>query len=105
LVKRSCIIVATAALAFALAAPGVAHAGWSWNEGATLSADTSTTSDPAPDGWSWGDDAAPADPAADPADPAADPAADSGTPVFSPDGWSWGGESSQPSPDGWTWGE
>jgi len=86
-------------VALALAAPGVAHAGWSWNEGATLSADTST-SDPAPDGWSWGDDSAPADPAADPA-----PAADSGTPAFSTDGWSWSGESSQPSLDGWTWGE
>jgi hypothetical protein len=100
-VKRSCIIVVSAVLALALAAPGVAHAGWSWNEGAAVSADTTSTDDSAPDGWSWGEDAAPADPAADPA-----PAADSGTSSDpAPDGWSWGGESSQPSPDGWTWGE
>jgi hypothetical protein len=96
-VKRSCLIVVFAVLAFALAAPGVARAGWSWNEGATVATDTSAD-DPAaysgtsgsssastPDGWSWGGDAAPSNPA--------------------PQGWSWGGESSQPSPDGWTWGE
>jgi hypothetical protein len=78
-VKRSCIIVATAVAALALAVPGVARAGWSWNEGA-----------PAPDGWSWGEDAA--------------PTTDSST-APAPDGWSWGGESTQAQQDGWTWGE
>jgi hypothetical protein len=67
-VKRSCIIVVSAVLALALAAPGVAHAGWSWNEGAAVSADTTSTDDSAPDGWSWG--------------------GESSQP--SPDGWTWG---------------
>jgi hypothetical protein len=66
-VKRSCIIVATAAVAFALAAPGVAQAGWSWGDDAPPAADSATAA-PAPDGWSWGEE--------------------SSKPA--PDGWTWG---------------
>jgi hypothetical protein len=69
LVKRSRIIVATAALAFALGAPGVAQAGWSWGEDSAPALESGTPAQ-APDGWSWGDESA-------------QPA---------PDGWTWGGE-------------
>lgn len=51
--KRLCIIVATAALALPLAAPGVARAGWSWGDNSPPSVDSGTPA-PAADGWSWG---------------------------------------------------
>jgi hypothetical protein len=76
--KRSFLILcSSAACAVALALPGVASAGWSWNgtDGWTWTGDSAG---PAPEGWSWGDESvAPADPS---------PSGDQ----TSPDGWSWG---------------
>jgi hypothetical protein len=69
LVKRSRIIVASAALALSLAAPGVAHAGWSWGDDSPPAVESGTPA-PAPDGWSWGEESS-------------QPA---------PDGWTWGEE-------------
>jgi hypothetical protein len=56
----------TAATAVALAVPGVANAGWSWNDGAQVTPDGwSWTGDSATstDGWSWGGDGTDAAPA------------------------------------------
>jgi hypothetical protein len=59
--KRSCnILLGTAALVVALAAPGIARAdessdGWSWGDN-SVSVDGWSWSDesaPAPDGWTW----------------------------------------------------
>ena len=89
-VRRSCLILCSAASVVALAFAGVARAedstdGWSWSDGAAAADTSSSTGDsaatatePSPDGWSWdGTEAAPAP------EPAPAPAA--GT-----DGWSWG---------------
>jgi hypothetical protein len=67
LLKRSCLILfGTAAAVVVLALPGVARAGWSWNESGSASADGWTWSGDSAastDGWSWGGDGTEAVPA------------------------------------------
>jgi hypothetical protein len=69
--------MSSAAAALALALPGVASAGWTWNDG-TPAIDGWTWNDGTPsiDGWSWND-------------AMAAPAVGS---EISPAGWSWSGE-------------